>query len=63
MTQSEINQAVAIATGESVSLVEELGFGIADPLTVEFDPEPREPMAFDWDSMSANQWPCCLPLM
>jgi|tagenome__1003787_1003787.scaffolds.fasta_scaffold20888964_1 hypothetical protein len=41
MTQSEINQAVAMATGESVLLVQELGFGIADPLDVEFDPEPR----------------------
>jgi hypothetical protein len=62
-TQSEINRAVAMATWESVSLVEELGFGIAEPLTVEFDPEPRKPMAFDWDAMSTDQWPCCLPLI
>ena len=62
MTQAEIDRAVAQATGESLSLVEELGFGIADPLEVAFDPEPREPLAFDWDAMTMDQWPCCLLL-
>jgi hypothetical protein len=57
MTQPEIDEAVAIVTGESISLIQERGFGIADPLDIEFDPEPRNPMTFDWDSMSAGDWP------
>ena len=52
MTQLEIDEAVATATGESVVLIHDLGFGIADPLEVEFDPEPRRPLVLDWDTMS-----------
>jgi hypothetical protein len=56
MTQREIDEAVASATGENVMLIKELGFGIADPLDVGFDPE-RRPMTFDWDTMTADEWP------
>ena len=57
MSQKEIDQAVANATGENVGLIHDLGFGIADPFEVSFDPEPRSPFVFDWDSMSAAEWP------
>jgi hypothetical protein len=57
MCQKDIDQAVADVTGENIGLIHDLGFGIADPLDVCFDPEPRRPMVFDWDSMSAGEWP------
>ena len=57
MSQHEIDQAVAVATGESVATIRELGFGIADPLEVTYDPEPRRPLVLDWDSMSPVEWP------
>ena len=57
MTQLDLNEAVARATGESVALVDQVGFQLADPLDVEFDPEPRGPLVLDWDLMQAAQWP------
>jgi len=57
MTQSDLNAAVARTTGESLAVVDHLGFHLADPLEVSFDPEPRRPLVFDWDSMSATEWP------
>ncbi len=57
MTQQDINEAVATATGESVALIDDRGFGIADPLDVQFDPEPRRPLVLDWDTMVAVEWP------
>ena len=43
MTQREIDDAVALATGEELSEVQHLGFGLADPDDTEFDPEPSVP--------------------
>ena len=40
MTQRELNQAVARATGESLGTVSNMGFGMADPMDVNYDPEP-----------------------
>jgi hypothetical protein len=57
MSQREIDEAVATATGESVELIHDRGFGIADPLEVNYDPEPRAPWVFDWDCMAATEWP------
>ena len=57
MSQHDIDQAVATATGESIATIHNLGFGIADPLEVNFDPEPRRPLVLDWDSMSPAEWP------
>jgi hypothetical protein len=53
MTQNEIDRAVAARTGESLSEIRHLGFGIADPTWTEFDPEPgsRRPQVIDWDSI------------
>jgi hypothetical protein len=44
MTQNELNRAVARATGESVSLIANMGFG---PLTE--IPQEHEPRTVDWD--------------
>ena len=57
MTQQDIDEAVATATGESVALINDRGFGIADPLDIYFDPEPRRPLVLDWDRMSPTEWP------
>ena len=40
--QLDLDRAVAKATGESLNLIRSLGFGIADPTAVCYDPElPR----------------------
>jgi hypothetical protein len=57
MTQTEIDRAVAAVTGESRATVHDMGSGIADPLEVEFDPEPRRPLVFDWGARSPAEWP------
>ena len=57
MTQLDLNRAVAKATGESVAVVDHLGFQLADPSEVRFDPEPRRPLMLDWDNMCAAEWP------
>jgi hypothetical protein len=57
MSQQDIDEAVASATGESVATINDLGFGIADPLEVNYDPEPRQPLVFDWDAMAPAEWP------
>jgi hypothetical protein len=57
MSQAELDQLVAGATGESVHVIRALGFGIADPLDVSFDPEPcRRPLYYDWDSQAVAEW-------
>ena len=57
MTQCDLNQAMAKATGESLNLVSPFGFQLADPLDVDHDPEPRQPLVLDWDSMCAVDYP------
>ena len=57
MSQKEIDQAVANVTGENSGLIHDLGFSIADPFEVSFDPELRQPFVLDWDSMSPAEWP------
>jgi len=57
MTQQEIDDQVATATGESLSEIRHLGFGIADPLRPDYDPEPRRPLVFNWDTLAPADWP------
>ena len=57
MSQQEIDRAVALATGESIATIHELGFGLADALETNYDPEPRRPLVFDWDSYAPVEWP------
>ena len=58
MTQTEIDSAVAAMTGETLCVVKQRGFGIADPPEVRFDPEPydRPPLVLDWDEVDARRF-------
>ena len=51
MTQSQLNRAVARATGEPIGTINKMGFSIADPRQVCHDPEPSdfEEKIIDWD--------------
>ena len=50
MTQTELNRAVASATGESVSRVSRQGFVLLTTQPVE-----REPQVVDWDELDAGR--------
>ena len=59
MTQRELNRAVARATGESLGTVSNMGFGMADPMDVSYDPEPPseeiEDRILDWDQLDRRR--------
>ena len=57
MTQRDLDTAVAVATGESLPEIRRLGFGIADPSEVHFDPEPSDvpPQWLEWEQMQEEQ--------
>lgn len=57
MLQSEVNRAVAKSTGESVKTIARLGFSIADPAVVDYDPEPCdwEGRTVDWDQVDTQR--------
>ena len=57
MNQSRLDRAVARATGESLDTISHLGFSIADPDSVHYDPEPsrRAPQVVDWDELDARR--------
>ena len=61
MTQAELNQAVADATGESVSTIRRRGFSVMTPLRV-FEPDQDEdyalPNVVDWDALERQQRRC-----
>ena len=46
MTEAELNQAVARATGESVVTIAQHGFVPLTPI-----PQEREPLTVDWDEV------------
>ncbi len=57
MTQQEIDDAVCVATGDCLCEVQRHGFSIADPLEVNFDPEPDDlpPNIIDWDELELER--------
>jgi hypothetical protein len=57
MTQAELNRAVSRATGETVTTIRSLGFDIADPDVVSYDPEPSDLDArvVDFDELAARR--------
>lgn len=57
MNQSQLDRAVARATGESLDTVSRMGFSIANPESVHYDPEPsrRRPLVVDWDQLDARR--------
>ena len=56
MKQSELNRAVARATGETVSTIKRLGFLLADPSEcLEPDSDKCGPHVIDWDELEAQR--------
>ena len=56
MTQNQIDCLVAEATGEDLGEIQRLGFNLADPIDVEFDPEPYlPPQIIDWDEVDLGR--------
>tara|TARA_R110002111_G_scaffold249229_1_gene313072 strand:- start:3406 stop:3624 length:219 start_codon:yes stop_codon:yes gene_type:complete len=57
MTQTQLDQQVARATGEDLREVQFRGFSLADPMTVNFDPEPCDlpPQILDWDQVDLER--------
>ncbi|MEZ6088229.1 MAG: hypothetical protein R3C05_09440 [Pirellulaceae bacterium] len=53
----DIHPAVARATGERLSDIRRHGFSIADPIEVNFDPEPTDllPQLIDWDALDLQR--------
>ena len=58
MTQRQLNYAVAAATGESLREIRRRGFSPADPLDLDFDPEPDDalPQTVDWDALELHRY-------
>ena len=57
MTQRELDEEIAAATGESVRTIRRRGFSLMVPLKV-FDPDEgtnAEPQTVDWDAVQQNQ--------
>jgi len=57
MKPARLQRAVAHATGESLREIRRRGFGPADPVEVDFDPEPNDlpPQLVDWDELETNR--------
>ncbi len=56
MQQTEINRAVARATGETVATIKRLGFLLAEPSAIVADPDAPElrPHVIDWDALDLD---------
>ena len=56
MRQSDLDRAVARATGENVSTIRRLGFLLADPIDSSIDESDEHgPYVIDWDALAANR--------
>ncbi len=57
MSQKHLNEMVAEATGEDLCVIRHRGFSIADPVNVNFDPEPdhQPPHVIDWDEIDLQR--------
>ena len=57
MSQKHLNEMVAEATGEDLCVIRHRGFSIADPMNVNFDPEPDDlpPQVIDWDEIDLQR--------
>ena len=57
MTQEQLDELVADATGEDLRAIRQRGFSVADPLVVNFDPGPdqRPPLIIDWDELDLER--------
>ena len=50
MTQTELNHAIARATGDSIATIARMGF-----VQVSCEPVPRNPPIVDWDELNAQR--------
>ena len=57
MTQREIDREIAAVTGESLAEIRRHGFSVEQDLKQLEVTDQRRPLAFDWDSGEACQWP------
>jgi hypothetical protein len=56
MTQQEIDSALHSIIGESLNEIRRRGFSLADPMDVDFDPEPYNgPDLIDWDDLELRR--------
>ena len=57
MTQNQLDRLVARVTGENLGEIQRLGFTMADPIDVEFDPEPNDlsSQTVDWDEVDLRR--------
>jgi hypothetical protein len=57
MTQSQLDRAVARATGESLRTIANRGFSIVSPGTLRHDPEPdrSRPHVINWDRVDRQR--------
>ncbi len=58
MHQADLTREVARATGETVSTIRDMGFGLADPVVVSHDPEGTvnvEDKIVDWDELARQR--------
>lgn len=57
MTQRQLDQLVANATGDDLRSIRQRGFSIVDLQDVNFDPEPdqRPPQMVDWDELELER--------
>jgi len=55
--QSDLDTAVADATGEDLRTIRRRGFSLVEPLNVNFDPEPDllPPQFVDWDELDLSR--------
>lgn len=65
MTQRDLDLAVARTTGENLREIHRRGFSLADPLDVNFDPEPcsLEPQIVDWDELALGRNTPLVPVL
>ena len=55
MTQSQLDRAVAAATGETLSTIRRRGFSVAETPSIKTFDAPREPQIVDWDALDADR--------
>ena len=56
MTQSDLNRAVASATGESIRTIASRGFNLIEGPSPPEPEQSRDPLIVDWDNADAQRW-------
>jgi hypothetical protein len=55
MTQSQLDRAVARATGESLSTICRMGFSVFDPVVQDDRDELPRPQTVNWDKLDSQR--------